>query len=374
MKLPRAFISNRPALWGGVLLVVAGVANLQAASLLETINSEVSSIYDKSKDAVVKIHAERQLQMSSLSPVPPHRCATGFFITGDGLLLTANTVVDGAESHWIEWHGRRVPAKLVGQDPRTNLALLKVDPAECVEAGHQLPFLPHGDSDELRVGSMVIAIGFPFGLPSAPVVGFVSGIDIKRGSHMFVTSHIRAGCKLSRGQGGGPLLNVRGEVVGIAVAADSDDQCYALPIHAAQKVCDDFLRYGQAQHAWVGLGITEKQMTSTETGLDKYQVFVQQVFSNTPAAEAGFQDRDVLVKIYTNDVRQLADVLNTIFYFRSGDKVTVTVLREGKEQQVSLTVGSPPLLETASARPVPEFPFIRSAEQGPTIVPAAKTR
>lgn len=370
----RASIFSRRAFWGAALLVGAGVANLRAASLLESINNEVSTLYDKSRDAVVRIHAERRLQMGNLSPVPAHRSGSGFFITGDGLLLTANTVVDAADGCWIEWHGRRVPAKMVGQDPRTNLALLKVDPADCVEAGHQLPFLPRGDSDELRVGSMVIAIGFPFDLPSAPVVGFVSGIDIKRGSHVFVTSHIRAGCRLSRGQGGGPLLNVRGEVVGIAVAADSDDQCYALPIHAAQKVCDDFLRYGQAQHPWVGLGITEKKITSAELGPEKYQVFVQQVFSNTPAATAGFQDRDVLVKIYTNDVRQLADVLNTIFFFRSGDKVTVTVLRAGKEQQVSLEVGSPPPLETASARPVPEFPFIRSAEQGPTIAPAAQSR
>jgi serine protease Do len=355
------------------LLSVAAVANLQAAGLLESINSEVSSIYEKSKDAIVKVHAERQPEFGIPSLSLTHRVGTGFFIAGDGLLLTADTVVAEADTCWIEWRGRHVPAKIVGRDPRTNLALLKVDPEKAVGAGCQLPFLRQGNSDELRAGSMVIAIGFPFGLPSEPAVGFVSALDIKCGSRVFVTTHIRAGCKLSPGQGGGPLLNVQGEVVGIVVAAHMSDQCYALPINAVKKVCADLLQYGEARHAWVGLGIAERQMTSPEGGLEQSQVCVQQVFSNTPAARAGFQDRDVLVRIYTNDIRQLADVLNTMFYYRNGDSLTVTVLREGREQQISLEAGAPPATEIVSTRVMPP-PLPRSQGQLPTIVPAAGQR
>jgi serine protease Do len=369
----RACISKRRASTLAALLGVVTVANLRAAGLLETIDSEVSSLYEKSKDAIVKVHAERRLQINNLSLSPAHRVGTGFFITGDGLLLTTDAVVDEADACWIEWHGEHVPAGIVGHDPRTNVALLRIDPEKCVGVGRQMPFLREGNSDELRVGSMVIAIGFPFELPSAPSVGFVSGIDIKRGSHVFVTSHIRAGCKLSRGQGGGPLLNVRGEVVGIAVAADTDDQCYALPINAVQKVRADFLKFGQAQHVWVGLGIAERRKIEPSSGLEDLQLIVQQVFSNTPAAQAGFQDHDVLVRISTNHVRDLADVLNTIFYHRSGERVSFTVLRDRQEHTFDLTVGTQPVPQPIAGAPLPQ-----SSPNGPsqllTIVPAAQSR
>ena len=156
---------------------------------------------------------------------------------------------------------------------QTNLALLKIEP----ESGTATPFLLQGNSDELRVGSMVIAIGFPYDMPSEPVVGFVGGLDVQRGGHLFAPSHIRAECRLKPGQGGGPLLNVRGEVVGIAVAAHMDDQCCALPINAARKISADILESGQPQHAWVGLGVSERQLAINPTQSNQWQVFIQQM-------------------------------------------------------------------------------------------------
>lgn len=373
MKSPTSISSRRAFLWVALLSLTAHTC-LRAEGLLDSINAEVSALYEKSKDAIVKVHAQRQLQLANVPFMPTHRVGTGFFISNDGLLLTAATVAEGTDTCWIEWRGERVPAKILGRDQRTNLAVLKVDPVNCVGQGREMPFLPQGNSDDLRVGSMVIAIGFPYELPSAPVVGFVSGFDIKRGSHLFVTSHIRAGCKLSPGQGGGPLLNTRGEVVGIAVAARPDDQCYALPINAAKKVSADILESGQARYGWVGLGVGERRNTDNATGLQNFQVIVQQVFSNTPAAEAGFQDKDVLIKIYTNDVRQIADLLNAIFYCHSGDRVTFTVSRNGQEQQVPLVVGTQPPEEAAGPQMLPPFPPDKFKGQFPTVIPAAETR
>jgi serine protease Do len=339
-----------------------------AAGLLETIDQEVSSVYEKSKDAVVKIHAQRQFQIGGLSFIPSYRIGTGFFIDRDGHILTAATVVEDADACWIDWHGQKVNARILGRDPQTNLALLKIEP----DAGTSTPFLPQGNSDELRVGSMVIAIGFPYDQPSAPVVGFIGGLDIQRGGHLFAPSHIRAECRLKPGQGGGPLLNVHGEVVGIAVAAHMDDECCALPINAARKISADILEFGQPQHPWVGLAITERQLAIDPTRSNHWQVFIQQIYSNTPASVAGFRDGDILVSITSNGVHRSADVLNTMFYHRVGDQVEFTVLRNGQEQKLLLVVGNRPAEEALDSPPLPQIGSPKRQGQWPTVVPASQ--
>ena len=261
-------------------------------------------------------------------------------------------------------------ARILGRDLQTNLALLKIEPGTNVATS----FLPQGNSDDLHPGSMVIAIGFPYDLSSAPVVGFVGGLDIQRGEHVFATSHIRAGCRLSPGQGGGPLLNARGEVVGIAVAAHMDDQCYALPINAARKTYSDIEQFGQPQRTWVGLGIAERQKISPETGVEDSRVLVQQIYSNAPAANAGFCEGDVLVRVGTNEVRCSADVLNTMFYCHVGDKVEFTVRRDGEEKKIALVIGARPAGETVAVRAIPSRGSLRSVGEWPTLVPAAHER
>lgn len=366
MKFPTS-ISKWRVVFSVALFTCRATAVL-AAGLLETMDQEVSAIYEKSKDAIVKVHTQRLLQIGNFSMVPSHRIGTGFFIDKDGHLLTAATVVADAGSCWIDWRGRRMDARILGRDPQTNVALLKIEP----EDGAVTPFLPQGNPDDLHVGSMVIVIGFPYDLSSAPVVGCVGGLDIQRGEgHVFPTSHIRAGCRLSPGQGGGPLLNVHGEVVGIAVAAHMDDQCYALPINAARKVYADILEFGQPQHTWVGLGITERRQSNTESGAYKPQVLVQQIYSNAPAASAGFREGDVLVCIGTNEVRHFADVLNIAFYQHAGDQIEFTVVRDGQEKKVSLAVAAQPVDEPVLIHSVPEFSPLKLPGR-PALVPASQ--
>ncbi len=338
--------------------------------MLETMDQEVSSIYEKSRDAVVKIHALHQLQIGDLVLLPSYRIATGFFVDKDGHILTTATAVDDVDTCWIDWRGQRIGAVIVGRDPQTNLAVLKINP----ENGTPTPFLPQGDSDTLRVGSMVIAVAFPYDLPSAPVVGFVSGLEIQSNGRVFPTTHIRAGCRLSPGQGGGPLLNVHGEVIGIAVAVHADGQCCALPINAARKISADILEFGRAQHPWVGLGVSERSPAVDPVESNLRQVFVQQVYSNTPAAAAGFCTGDVLVSITSNEVRRSADVLNTMFFHRVGDKVEFTVQRNGLEQKIVLTVGSRPEQEAFGSVSIPQLvPPVPSVPLS-TAVPASQER
>jgi serine protease Do len=229
--------------------------------------------------------------------------------------------------------------------------------------GSPTPCLNFGSADSLRVGSMVVTIGFPYDLPSAPAVGFVTGLDIKCGARVFPVSYVRASCALRPGQGGGPMFNAHGEVVGIAVATPSDDQCYAVPIGAVQKVCADLEQFGQPQCGYVGLSVTERQTTAASQ--PEWHVVVQEVASNSPAAAAGFREADVLLRICTNEIRRSADVLNTMFYRRSGESVKMAVLREGVTQELTIAVGKRPV-ET-------ETPVV-NAPTTPAIVPVSDNR
>ena len=369
MRLPVSI--SKPYHFATILtfaLSAVGVAS--ATSTLESMDEEVSALYEKTKDAIVKVHAQRAPIFGGLPFGPVHRVGTGFFMDAEGHILTAASVVSEADTWWVDWHGQKVPAKVVGRDPLTNVAVLKVDPTICGGERHETPELKYGNPSELRVGSMVIAMGFPYDLPIAPTVGFVSGLDIRCGAHMFVISHIRAGLRLSPGQGGGPVFNTRGEVVGMAVAAHLDSQCYALPINAAMKVADDILAHGEAQHAWVGLSVAERELSLPETTGSQWQVYIQQVYSNTPAADAGFHDRDILVRICTNEIRRTADVLNTIFYYRCGESAHFTVLRDGKSLSLSLLVGRRPVQDAFLPKPAP-LPPVRPEEPGLVITPTS---
>ena len=371
MRSP-AFISNRRAVLAVAVSTFLPLAGIRAASLMETMDAEVSLLYEKSKDAIVRVHAQAAPAFGA--PFGSRlRVGTGFFIDGEGRFVTAATLVEGAASCWIEWRGQRINARLLGTDPNTNLALLQVDVAKCVGEGNPTPCLAFGSSDELRVGSMVVTIGFPYELPSAPAVGFVTALDIKCGSRVFPVSYVRAGCRLRQGQGGGPMFNARGEVVGIAVAASSDDQCYAVPSSAVQKVCADMVQYGEPQHGYVGLSVTERLVTNA-AAQPEWRVFVQEVASNSPAAAAGFHERDVLLRICTNEIHRSADVLNKMFFQRCHDSIKMTVLRDGEgTQEVTVVIGHRPAQPTAPVRAVsPQWPAVQpNNPTGPTIVPAA---
>jgi len=321
-----------------VAVCLLGALTARAASQLEAMDREVSALYERNRDAIVRIYTQRQAVFPVGSSM---RVGTGFFVDANGHLLTSSTVVEAAEKCWIEWRGRKVPLRIVGQDPLTSLAVLEA------AIGEKVPFLKLGSSDDLKTGSMLIAIGYPFDQPSAPTVGFIQGFDIRCGARMFITSHIRAGCKLQPGQGGGPVFNTRGEVVGIAVAAHLDDQCYILPIAAGGKILRDILQHGAPQYGWVGLSVTERRINLAATDAGQFEVFIEQVCVNTPAAAAGFREQDILIRIETNRVHRAADILNVMFRKCSGDKVTLTVVRSSSvTQEVHLVIGRRPAEET----------------------------
>ena len=335
-------------------LILAG-NTVRAESLLEKINAEVTGLFETNKDAVVKVYSERKPVAAGFPLRTVQRAGSGFFIDAEGRILTTATIIEEGATCWVNFRGQRMPATILGRDAATNLALLKIS------TNTPTPFVKLGNSDTLRAGSLVVAVGFPFELPIAPVVGFVSGFDIQHGFHQFVTTHVRTDCRLSPGQAGGPFFDAQGSVVGIAVAARMDNQCYALPINAARQVVDDILQHGRTQLGWVGLAVADRP----SDGRTNTTVVVQQIYSNSPAASIGFRDSDVVVRIGTNQVRRSCDVIDAMFHSRPGDRLTIVVLRESMEQQFTLVVGERPVTPATTAARLSQLP---------TLTPASDSR
>src|SRR5216110_3117932 len=206
-----------------------------------TISEHVKEIFERAAKAVVKIHG-----------VDEHSeiCGTGFFIDPTGTLYTAYTVGGEAGNFTVEFEGKKYPARQILADIRSGMAMLKVDAAT--------PALPIGKSDQLEVATPVVTIGYPLDLPETPSFGMIAGFDRKYLGRYFSTTHLRVNLPTQRGEAGAPLLNLKGEVVGILVSSlENTSSCYALPIDAAEKIRSDFMRFGEVRHGWIGANVAE---------------------------------------------------------------------------------------------------------------------
>jgi len=277
----------------------------------DALSQKVRAVFDHSKNAIVKIEAADE--HGALS-------GTGFFVDPNGTLYTCYSV--GGESHDIVvCNGEaKYPATRLASDPRSGIAILKV------ETQKNSPFLTLGKSRELGIASMVITIGYPMDLPITPNFGVIGGFDMKYGDRFFATAHIRANVPVQRGEGGAPLLNMRGEAVGILVSSlEGGVGCFALPIEAAEKVRQDFMRFGEARPGWLGI-----QFGKTEHEQNGSVVCVEDFVDEAPALKAGMEKGDVLLQVGNTKIKSPDDVLAAAFYLTAGDQVPITVLRGGE--------------------------------------------
>ena len=284
---------------GGSLLL----AQEQSAT---AISQQVKEIFQRAAKAVVKIHG-----------VDEHSeiCGTGFFIDPTGTLYTAYTVGGEAGNFTIEFQGKKYPARQLLADIRSGTAMLKVDEAT--------PALPIGKSEELEVATPVVAVGYPLDLRKTPSFGMVAGFDRKCLGRYFSTTHLRVNLPTQRGEAGAPLLNMKGEVVGIVVSSlENNSACYAVPIEAAEKIRSDFVRFGEAKHGWVGINVSEAPQP-----VEGSRAEMTQVMEDTPAARSGIKSGDILLQVGPKKVTQPEDVLDASFFITAGDTVPITVMR-----------------------------------------------
>ena len=315
--------------------------------LLESIENAFVSIAERSNPAVVGVTAsniERQA-------VPLRRSdrqeGTGFIFRKDGYILTNNHVVDGAKQITIRlFDGREFrDTQLIGVDPNTDVAVLKVNVQE------ELPVLPFGDSDRVKVGQFTIAIGNPFQLNYTVTTGIVSGkgrslapaIMIRFQDLIQYQDFIQTDAWINRGNSGGPLLNIRGEVIGInsairrpddspAIAAVRAGAGFAIPINLVRKVSDQLIANGQVIRGWLGIF-----MSSHADGIR-----VTRFSDPSPARQGGMEVGDIIVEYNGQETREIGKFRFLIAESMVGEQVAFTVIRDGVRKKLSVTIGRMP--------------------------------
>jgi serine protease Do len=304
--------SRRSAFVAFALVFCLGAGLLFAQEQSATaISHQVRELFEQAAKAVVKIHG-----------VDEHSeiCGTGFFVDPTGTLYTAYTVGGEAGNFTVEFGGRKYPARQLVADIRSGTAILKVD--------ETTPALPIGKSEELELATPVISIGYPLDLPKTPNFGMIAGFDRKCLGRYFSTIHLRVNAPTQRGEAGAPLLNMKGEVVGIIVSGlGNNSACYAVPIEAAEKIRSDFVRFGEARHGWIGVN----DVSPASQQVDGSRAMVTQVAEDAPAARAGLKEGDVLLQVGKKKISDPEDVFDASFYITAGDAVPITVMRGDKK-------------------------------------------
>ena len=309
-----------------LLLFSTGTSLLAQEQSATSISQEVKDIFARCSRAVVKIHG-----------VDEHSelCGTGFFVDPTGTLYTSYTVGGEAGNFSVDVDGKNYPARQILADIRSGIAMLKVDLAT--------PALSIGKSEQLEIATPVITVGYPLDLPETPSFGMIAGFDRKYLGRYFSTTHLRVNLPTQRGEAGAPLLNLKGEVVGIVVSSlESNSACYALPIDAAEKIRSDYVRFGEARHGWVGINVAE-----AKTPVEGSRAEMTKIIQGTPAADSGIKPGDILLQVGRKQVHEPEDVLDASFFITAGDSVPITVMR-GNEK---LTFNVQADFHPASQRP-----------------------
>lgn len=363
-------LSLKSPLSGLLALFLLGQVSLARAEL-----PEFTELVEQASPAVVNISTRQKLpqrevavqgQMPDLEGLPPmfreffersipqiprapggrqreaQSLGSGFIISDDGYVLTNNHVVADADEIVVRLSDRsELEAKLIGADPRTDVALLKVE-------GDHLPTVKLGKSDELKVGEWVLAIGSPFGFDHSVTAGIVSAKGRSLPNENYVP-FIQTDVAINPGNSGGPLFNLDGEVVGInsqifTRSGGFMGLSFAIPISVAMDVANQLKTDGKVSRGWLGVVIQEVNKDLAESfGLDKPAgALVAQVLDNGPAAKGGLQVGDVILSLNDQPIVMSADLPHLVGVLKPGSKAELEVVRDGSRKTVKLEIGALP--------------------------------
>jgi serine protease Do len=274
---------------------------------------------------------------------------SGFIVHSDGYIVTNNHVIRGAgEITVILQDGTRYTATLKGRDPKTDLALLKI------EASEELPYVRFGDSEKAKVGDWVVAVGNPFGLGGSVSAGIISarGRDIQSGPY---DDYLQIDAPINRGNSGGPLFDASGKVVGVNTAIFSPSGGnvgigFAIPAALAEPVIAELMSDGRVARGWLGVHIQSIDEALAESmDLEEEEgALVSSVEPDSPADRAGFKVGDVILAFADEEVEDARALPRMVGNTDKGDKVTVTVWRDGKRKSLEVILGSLPTEETVA--------------------------
>ncbi|NNC85989.1 MAG: Do family serine endopeptidase, partial [Bacteroidia bacterium] len=266
---------------------------------------------------------------------------SGVIIKKDGYIVTNNHVIQGATEIEVTLNDNRTyAAEVVGTDPSTDLAVIKIDESN-------LPTIPYSNSDEVAVGQWVLAVGNPFNLTSTVTAGIVSAkarnINILPNQQYAIESFIQTDAAVNPGNSGGALVNTRGELVGINTAIASSTGSYAgysfaIPVNLVSKSVDDLIEYGEVQRGFIGVNIrTMDAELAEQLEIDNVRgVYVAGLSASGAAAEAGIKEGDIITDIEGKQVNTAPELQEQVGNFRPGNKITVSLLRDNKRKNVEV--------------------------------------
>jgi serine protease Do len=367
---------------------VQPVADLSHAfvTIAEAVTPGVVNIATKRERGSVRGHPQVPEQFrrffdlpegEDVPDVPMEGGGTGFLITPDGYIVTNNHVVEGADEIRVTLHDRRqMEARVVGRDPTTDIAVLKVE-------GSSYPTLRMGRSDDVRVGEWVLAVGNPLGLDFTVTSGIVSakgrplGIlpqSLQRSGQedyrYAIEDFIQTDAAINPGNSGGPLINLRGEVIGVnsAIASRtgfSQGYGFAVPADLVRRVADDLIRYGRTRRPVLGVQIQAVTPEDAEAfRLPKVAgVVVQDFPAESPAKRAGLQSGDVIVAVDGKPVEQSNELQRVIAMRQPGEAVTLDVIRYGEPRQFKVALAEAPADAVAPPRQTAAAPAARPSDQ-----------
>lgn len=278
----------------------------------------------------------------NMTPRIVEGAGSGVILSEDGYIITNNHVVKNARSVTVMLNdNREFSAEIIGTDPTTDIAVLKI------EADDLTP-LPFANSDDLRLGQWVLAVGNPFNLTSTVTAGIVSakGRNINIiDENSAIESFIQTDAAVNPGNSGGALVNVNGDLVGINTAISThtgsfEGYSFAIPSNLAQKVVGDIIEYGQVQRAYLGVNITNvTPELSTQLGLETTSgVYIANVVEGSAAEEAGLENGDIIKKINNREVSRTSELLEVVGSKRPGDAIELVVERDGEPNNFTLTL------------------------------------
>jgi len=307
--------------------VTPSVVNIQAARISR--GPELGPLFEDFFNELFKGRRLPQQESRSLG--------SGVIINSDGYILTNEHVIKGAEEIKVKLSDDRVyDGKLIGSDPRTDVAVLKIESRE------PLPTAVLGDSDALRVGQWALAIGNPFGLDRTLTVGVVSATSRTDVGIEDLEDFIQTDASINPGNSGGPLLNIYGEVIGIntAIVASGQGIGFAIPINMARAIADQLMATGQVVRGWLGVGIQDLSPDLANSfGLDRAMgALVNQVQPDSPAQQAGIRRGDILLELNGRTVRNASDLQLQIISMPSGKTVPLKLLRDGQRLTLKVTI------------------------------------
>ena len=359
--LAKTFIDKTEILKSKELIAEDGVRiSTESLKLARELSEAFSYVAEKAAPAVVYIETEKVVSIPrNIFPfdffgdeffkrffsIPKYRqrgAGSGFIISSDGYIVTNNHVIQGAQKITVKLvDGRTFKAKIVGTDPFSDIALLKINT-------NNLPVLKLGNSDLIKVGEWVIAIGNPFGLSHTVTVGVVSakgrsGIGISD-----IEDFIQTDAAINPGNSGGPLLNLKGEVIGMNTAIFTRSGGYmgigfAIPSNIVKTVVEQLKTKGKVERGFLGVYIQDlTPALAKELGLKvKEGALITQVMPGTPAEKAGLKEKDVIISYNGKPVRNASDLKNYVLLTKPGTKVILKIIRNGKEIRLKVKIGTP---------------------------------